>query len=142
MTDIRSNKLRLLTTILPTIIVAICLIATPVLQAVTLHNQTEMMENESGCCCCPDEKNTDSCPVKEIMQVDDCPCKVEQSQPPLPAPFRADIQNIFELNQNSNNCDLSIANRLSVKPTLVLSDNFAISIHSPPLYISNSVLLI
>jgi len=142
MTNIRLNKMRFLTTILPTIIVAICLMAAPVLQAVTLHNQTEMMENKSGCCCCPDEKDRDSCPIKELVQSDNCPCKVDQSQPVIPAPFRADIQNKFELIQNSEICDNSFANRLSVKPTLVLSDNLIKTVNSPPLYISNSAFLI
>ncbi|MCH9025433.1 MAG: hypothetical protein IH931_08885 [candidate division Zixibacteria bacterium] len=138
MRDIRSNNLRFLTTI----IVAICLMAAPVLQAVTLHNQTEMMENESGCCCCPADKDKDSCPIKEVLQKDTCPCKVEQSEPLIPAPFRADIQNKFELNQNSDICDVSIANRLSDKPTLVLSDNLIKTVNSPPLYISNSAFLL
>ena len=138
MRDISSNKLRMLTTI----IVAVCLMAAPVLQAVTLHNQTEMMGNKSGCCCCPAEKDNDSCPIKELVQADDCPCKVEQSQPVIPAPFRADIQSKFELKQNGDICVSPIANRLSDEPTLVLSDNLANSIHSPPLYISNSAFLI
>ena len=138
MKKIRSNKLRFLTTI----IVAICLMAAPVLQAVTLHNQTAMMDNKSGCCCCPAEKDSDSCPIKELVQSDNCPCKVEQSQPAIPAPFQADIQNKFELNQNSEICDATIANILSEKPTLVLSDNLIKTLHSPPLYISNSAFLI
>ena len=138
MRNIRSNKLRFLATI----IVAICLMAAPVLQAVTLHNQTEMMENESVCCCCPAENDNDSCPIKELLQKDACPCNVEQSQPLIPAPLRADFQNKFELNQNSDICDVTIANRLSDKPTLVLSDNLIKSIHSPPLYILNSAFLI
>ncbi len=142
MKEIRSNKLRFLTTMLPTIIVAICLMATPVLQAVTLHNQTAMMDNKSGCCCCPAEKDSDSCPIKELVQSDNCPCKVEQSQPSIPAPFQADIQNKFELNQNSDICDATIANRLSEKPTWVISDNLIKTLHSPPLYISNSAFLI
>ena len=116
--------------------------AAPVLQAVTLHNQTEMMDNKSGCCCCPSEKDSDSCPVKEILQKNACPCKVEQSQPLIPAPFRADIQNKFELNQNSDICDVTIANRLSVIPTLVLSDNLIQTVNSPPLYIANSAFLL
>ena len=138
MRDIRSNKLRFLATI----IVAICLMAAPVVQAVTLHNQTEMMENKSGCCCCPAEKDNDSCPVKEILQKDACPCKVEQSQPLIPAPFRADIQNKFELSQNCDNCDISIANRLSARPTFIISDNLIKTVNSPPLYISNSAFLL
>ena len=142
MKEIRSNKLRFLTTILPTIIVAICLMAAPVLQAVTLHNQTAMMDNKSGCCCCPAEQDNDNCPVKEILQKNACPCKVEQSQPLIPAPFRADIQNKFELNQNNDICDVTIANRLSEKRTWVLSDNLIKTLHSPPLYISNSAFLI
>lgn len=142
MRNIRSNKLRFLTTILPTIIVAICLMAVPVLQAVTLHNQTGMMENESACCCCPAENDNDSCPIKELLQKDACPCKVEQSQPPIPAPFRADIQNKFELNQNSDVCDISIANRLSDRPAWVISDNLIQTVNSPPLYISNSAFLL
>ena len=116
--------------------------AAPVVQAVTLHNQTEMMENKSGCCCCPAEKDNDNCPVKEILQKDTCPCKVEQSQPLIPAPFRADIQNKFELNQNSDICDISIANRLSARPTFVISDNLIKTVNSPPLYLSNSAFLI
>ena len=138
MRDIRSNKLRFLATI----IVAICLIAAPVVQAVTLHNQTEMMENKSGCCCCPAENDNDSCPIKELLQKETCPCKVEQSQPLIPPPFRADIQNKFELNQNSDNCDISIANRLSDRPTWVISDNLIKTVNSPPLYLSNSAFLI
>ena len=138
MIDIRSNNMRFLTTI----IVAICLMAAPVLQAVTIHNQTEIMEKESGCCCCPDENERDNCPIQEMMQEDTCPCKVDQSQPLIPAPFRADIQNKFELIQNSDMCDATIANRLSVKPTLVLSDNLIKTVNSPPLYLSNSAFLI
>lgn len=138
MKEIRTNKLRFL----PTIIVAICLMAAPVLQAVTLHNQTAMMDNKSGCCCCPAEQDSENCPVKEILQTNDCPCKVEQSQTAIPAPFRADIQSKFELNQNSNICDATIANRLSEKPTWVISDNLIKTVNSPPLYISNSAFLI
>ena len=142
MKEIRSNKLRFLTTILPTIIVAVCLMAAPVLQAVTLHNQTAMMDNKSGCCCCPAEQDNENCPVKESLQKRACPCKVEQSQPAIPAPFRADIQSKFELSQNTDICDATIANRLPNKLTLVLSDNLINSIHFPPLYISNSAFLI
>ena len=142
MKDIRSNKLRFLTTILPTIIVAICLMAAPVLQAVTLHNQTAMMDNKFVCCCCPTEQDSDSCPIKELLQEESCPCKVEQSQPLVPAPFRADIQSKFELNQNNDICDATIANRLPEKPTLVISDNLIKTLNSPPLYISNSAFLI
>ena len=138
MRDIRSNKLRFLATI----IVAICLMAAPVLQAVTLHNQTGMMDNGSACCCCPAENDNDSCPIKELLQKETCPCKVEQSQPLIPPPFRADIQNKFELNQNSDNCDISIANRLSDRPTWVISDNLIKTVNSPPLYLSNSAFLI
>ncbi len=138
MKEIRSNKLRFLTTILPTIVVAICLMATPVLQAVTLHNMAET----KSCCCCPAEQDSDNCPVKEILQKNACPCKVEQSQPLVPAPFRADVPNKFELSQNSNICDATIANRLSEKRTWVLSDNLIKTLHSPPLYISNSAFLI
>ena len=141
MKDIRSNKLRFLTTILPTIIVAICLMAAPVLQAVTLYNETDTAETKS-CCCCPADTDNDNCPVKEILQKNACPCKVEQSQPLIPAPFRADIQNKFELNQNNDICDVTIANRLSEKPTWVLSDNLIKTLHSPPLYISNSAFLL
>lgn len=138
MRDIRSNNLRFLIAI----IVACCLLVTPVLQAVTLHNQTEMMEKESGCCCYPDEKEDAICLIREIVRDDDCPCKFELSEPTFPAPFRADIQSKFELNQNSDICVSSIANRLSDEPTLVLSDFIANSIHSPPLYISNSAFII
>ena len=137
MKDIRSNKLRFLATI----IVAICLMAAPVVQAVTLYSQTDTAETKS-CCCCPAEKDNDNCPVKEILQKDTCPCKVEQSQPLIPAPFRADIQNKFELNQNSDICDISIANRLSARPTFVISDNLIKTVNSPPLYLSNSAFLI
>ena len=138
MKDIRSNKLRFLTTILPTIIVAICLMATPVLQAVTLQNMAET----KSCCCCPADTDNDSCPIKELLQEESCPCKVEQSQPLVPAPFRADIQSKFELNQNNDICDATIANRLPEKPTLVISDNLIKTLNSPPLYISNSAFLI
>ena len=138
MIDIRTNKLRFLTSI----IVAICLMATPVLQAATLYNDVLNKESSSGCCCCPAEKDNNNCPIKEILQKDACPCKVEQSEPLIPAPFRADIQNKFELNQNSDICDISIANRLSDKPTLILSDNLIKTVNSPPLYISNSAFLL
>ena len=137
MKDIRSNKLRFLATI----IVAICLMAAPVLQAVTLYSQTDTAETKS-CCCCPVEQDNDNCPVKEILHKDTCPCKVEQSQPLIPAPFKADIQNKFELNQNSDICDISIANRLSARPTFVISDNLIKTVNSPPLYISNSAFLL
>ena len=138
MTDICSNKSRFLVAI----IVAFCLLAAPVLQAATLYNQSEKSESESVCCCCPNEKDTDSCPVKEIMQVDDCPCNVEQSEPVIPAPLKADIQTKTELKQNQSISKLSIGANLSDKPALVLSDNLIKSIHSPPLYISNSAFLI
>ena len=138
MREIRSNNLRFLTTILPTIVVAICLMATPVLQAVTLHNMAET----KSCCCCPADTDNDNCPVKEILQKNACPCKVEQSQPAIPAPFRADVQNKFELNQNSDIFDATIANSLSDKPTLVFSDNLIKTVNAPPLYISNSAFLL
>jgi len=138
MKDLRSNKLRFLTTI----IVAICLMATPALQAASLYNQSEKSETEFSCCCYPEEKEDNSCLIREIVPEDDCSCKVELSEPVIPPPFVADIQTKYELKQNINISELSIDNSLSDEPALVLADRLILSINSPPIYISNSAFLI
>ncbi len=138
MRDIRSNKLRFLATI----IVAICLMAAPALQAATLYNQPEKSETEFSCCCYPEEKEDNSCLIREIVLEDDCSCKVELSVPVIPPPFMADIQTKYELKHIINIDDSSTDNSLSDEPALVLADRLILSINSPPLYISNSAFLL